>query len=145
MLAPYVLCMTFKKYKQWTLWICSFSLSSVIFTPSGCAYSESIGSSNSLLKSYVYWTVHHCDSWRIRNQLDVTSYKVLLHFFYAQHVSDINTSITGACDFFIESPHCSCVLVSMCVGVSVWLGWGGIRVAGWQPATRIHGVYSSIG
>ena len=24
--------------------------------------------------SYVYWTVHHCDSWRIRDQLDVTSY-----------------------------------------------------------------------
>jgi len=24
--------------------------------------------------SYVYWTVHHCDSWRIREQLDVTSY-----------------------------------------------------------------------
>ena len=22
------------------------------------------------------------------------------------------------------------LLVSMCVGVSVWLGWGGIRVAG---------------
>jgi len=25
-------------------------------------------------KSYVYWTVHHCDSWRIRDQLDVTVY-----------------------------------------------------------------------
>ena len=37
---------------------------------------------------------------------------------------------TGACDFSIESPRWSCVLVSMCVGVSVWLGWGGIRVAG---------------
>jgi len=37
---------------------------------------------------------------------------------------------SGACDFSIESPHWSCVLVSMCVGVSVWLGWGGIRVAG---------------
>jgi hypothetical protein len=24
--------------------------------------------------SYVYWTMHHCDSWRIRPQLDVTSY-----------------------------------------------------------------------
>jgi len=24
--------------------------------------------------TYVYWTVHHCDSWRIRDQLDVTSY-----------------------------------------------------------------------
>jgi len=36
---------------------------------------------------------------------------------------------SGACDFSIESPHWSCVLVSMCVGVLVWLGWGGIRVA----------------
>jgi len=35
-----------------------------------------------------------------------------------------------ACDFSIVSPHWSCVLVSMCVGVSVWLGWGGIHVAG---------------
>jgi len=26
-----------------------------------------------------------------------------------------------ACDFSIISPHWSCVLVSMCVGVSVWL------------------------
>jgi len=25
-------------------------------------------------ESYVYWTVHHCDSWRIRDQLDVTGY-----------------------------------------------------------------------
>jgi len=23
---------------------------------------------------YVYWTVHHCDSWRIKDQLDVTCY-----------------------------------------------------------------------
>ena len=36
---------------------------------------------------------------------------------------------SGACDFSIVSPHRSCVLVSICVGVSVWLGWGGIRVA----------------
>jgi len=37
---------------------------------------------------------------------------------------------SGACDFFVVSPHWLCVLVSMCVGVSVWLGWSGIRVAG---------------
>ena len=36
----------------------------------------------------------------------------------------------GACDFPIVSPHWSCVLVSICVGVSVWLGWSGILVAG---------------
>jgi len=28
---------------------------------------------------------------------------------------------SGACDFFITSTHWLCVLVSMCVGVSVWL------------------------
>jgi len=34
------------------------------------------------------------------------------------------------CDFSVVSPHWLCVLVSMFVGVSMWLGWGGIRVAG---------------
>jgi len=29
--------------------------------------------------------------------------------------------LSGTCDFSIVSPHCLCVLVSMCVGVSVWL------------------------
>jgi len=44
---------------------------------------------------------------------------------------------SGACDFSIVSPYWSCVLVSMCVGVSVWLGWVGIRVAVvLQPATH---------
>jgi len=33
---------------------------------------------------------------------------------------------SGACDFSIESPHWSYVLVS------VWLVWGGIRVAGFS-------------
>ena len=53
---------------------------------------------------------------------------------------------SGACDFSIVSPHSLCVLVSMCVGVPVWLGWGGIRVAGFSlphgyhpnPATPKH-------
>jgi len=26
----------------------------------------------------------------------------------------------------------------MCVGVSVWLGWGGIRVAGWSCASACY-------
>ena len=37
---------------------------------------------------------------------------------------------SGARDFSIVSPQWLYVLVSMCVGASVWLGWGGIRVAG---------------
>jgi len=43
---------------------------------------------------------------------------------------------SGACDFSIVSPHWSCVLVSMCVGVSVWLSWGGIRVAACHPRRK---------
>ena len=36
----------------------------------------------------------------------------------------------GAYDYAVELPHWSRVLGSMCVGVSVWLVWRGIRVAG---------------
>ena len=28
--------------------------------------------------TYVYWTVHHCNSWRIKDQLDVTCYFISL-------------------------------------------------------------------
>ena len=45
---------------------------------------------------------------------------------------------SGACDFSIESPHWSCVLVLMCVGVSVWLGIRGIHVAGFS---LLHGYH----
>jgi len=43
---------------------------------------------------------------------------------------------SGACDFSIVSPHWSCVLVSMCVGVSVWLV--GV-VSAWQA--EAHGYH----
>ena len=36
---------------------------------------------------------------------------------------------SGAYDYSVELPHQSCVLGSMCVGVSLRLGWRGIRVA----------------
>jgi len=43
------------------------------------------------LESYVYWTVHHLDSWIKRDQLEVTCF--IISLFNAQHVSDVNTSI----------------------------------------------------
>jgi len=33
---------------------------------------------NNLRVFYIYWTVHHCDSWRIKDQLDVTCYFISL-------------------------------------------------------------------
>ena len=58
---------------------------------------------------------------------------VIMFYFTSSMLNMFRTLIhpsSGACDFSIVSPHWLCVLVSMCVGVSVWLGWGGIRVAG---------------
>ena len=57
-----------------------------------------------------------------------------IKFYFASSVLNMFRTLihpsSGACDFSIVLPHWLCVLVSMCVGVSVWLGWGGIRVAG---------------
>jgi len=39
---------------------------------------------------------------------------------------------SGAYDYSVELPHWWYVLCLMCVGVSVWLGWSGIRVAGFS-------------
>jgi len=58
---------------------------------------------------------------------------VIKFYFTSSMLNMFRTLIhpsSGACVFSIVSPHWSCVLVSMCVGVSVWLSWGGIRVAG---------------
>ena len=58
---------------------------------------------------------------------------VIKFYFTSSLLNKFRTLIhpsSGACDFFIVSPHWSCVIFSTCVGDSVWLGWGGIRVAG---------------
>ena len=49
---------------------------------------------------------------------------VIKFYFTSSMLNMFRTLIhpsSGACDFSIVSPHWSCVLVSMCVGVSVWL------------------------
>jgi len=58
---------------------------------------------------------------------------VIKFYFTSSMLNMFRTLIhpsSGACDFSTVSPHWSCVLVSMCVGVSVLLDWDGIRVAG---------------
>ena len=78
--------------------------------------------------SYVYWNLHHLDSWVKRDQLDVTCF--IISLFNAQHVSDVNTSI-------IRSLRLICLVISWVVllwfdvcwcYVVVWLGWCGIRM-----------------
>ena len=55
------------------------------------------------------------------------SLAILFHLLCAQHVSDINISTYAT--ILLNYHTGRIVLGSMRVGVSVWLGWSGIRVA----------------
>ena len=48
---------------------------------------------------------------------------LIMFYFTSSMLNMFRTLIhpSRACDFSIVTPHWSCVLVSMCVGVSVWL------------------------
>jgi len=43
---------------------------------------------------------------------------------------------SGACDLFVELFHGLYCSGSMCVGVTLWFGWGGVVVL--QPASGYH-------
>jgi len=85
------------------------------------------------------------------SKTNLMSLAILFHFLCAQRVSDINISIIRSLRLFsrittlvvlflvrcVLEFQCGWVGVvsvlqaeAMCVGVSVWLGWNGIRVAG---------------
>jgi len=56
------------------------------------------------------------------------SFAILFHILCVQNVSDINHQEFAT--ILLNYHFGRIVLGSMCVGVSVWLGWSGIRVAG---------------
>jgi len=56
-----------------------------------------------LTYSYVYWTVHRCNSWRIKEP-----WRHLLFYFTAYVINMFRTLIypsSGACDCAVELPH----------------------------------------
>ena len=64
--------------------------------------------------------------------------KFIKFYFTSSMLNMFRTLIhpsSGACDFSIVSPHWLCVIVSMCVGVSVWLV-GVVSV--WQAEAQPH-------
>ena len=65
---------------------CTFPWKSVHWEPSSCERTDRHDESD------VYWTVHHCDNWRIKNQLDATWYCIVhligstcFKHYYAHH------------------------------------------------------------
>ena len=100
------------------------------------------------IPAYVYWTVHHLDSWVKRNQLDVTCFIITL--FSAQHVSDVNTSTLRSLRL-IRWVISWVVSGSVCVGVPFQCGYGGVvsvcSVSVWvvlQTAYRYHTTIATL-
>jgi len=55
---------------------------------------------------------------------DVTCF--IISLFTAQHVSNVSTSIFGSLRLIVDLFHVLYCSGSMCVGVTVWFGWGGV-------------------
>ena len=71
---------------------------------------------------YVFLTDAEC--WIKIDQFDVTCF--IISLFTAQHVSNFSTSIFRSLRLIVDLflvLYCS---GSMCVGVTVWFGWGGV-------------------
>jgi len=79
-------------------------------------------------ESYVYWTVHHLDSWIKRDQIDVACF--IISLFNVQHVSGVNTSILRSLRhiFWVISLVVLLWFDVCCCYVVVWLWWCGIRM-----------------
>jgi len=73
---------------------------------------------------YVYWTVHHLDSWIKIDQLDVIC--IIFHYLLLNMFRMLVHPSSGACYLFVELFHVLYCSGSMCVGVTVWFGWGGV-------------------
>jgi len=61
---------------------------------------------------------------------NLMSLAVLFNFYALNMFRTLIQPSSGANDSSVELPHWSCVLGLKYVGVSVWLGWSGIHVAG---------------
>jgi len=62
---------------------------------------------------------------------NLMSLAILFHFLCAEHVSDIKYIHHQELAIILLNYHIGrVVLGSMCVGVSVWLDWSGVHVAG---------------
>jgi hypothetical protein len=68
--------------------------------------------------------VHHFDSGIKIDQLDVTCF--IISLFTAQHVSNVSTNIFRNLRIIVDLIHVLYCSGSVCVGVTVLFGWGGV-------------------
>ena len=68
--------------------------------------------------------MHHLDSWIKIDQLGITCF--IISLFTAQHVSNVSTAIFRSLRLAVDLFHVLYCSGLMCVGVTVWFGWGGV-------------------
>jgi hypothetical protein len=69
-------------------------------------------------------TLKYVDTWIKIDQLDVACF--IISLFTAQHVSNVVTSIFRSLRLIVDLFHVLYCSGSMCIGVTVWFGWGGV-------------------
>ena len=93
--------------------------------------------------SDVYWTVHHCDNWRIINQIDVAYYFFVLLIgstrfghYYAHHqeLSTVTLITTMVVSFLV------CCMLELRCGI----GWSSVRAAARTPHQPVINVIVEI-
>jgi len=77
-----------------------------------------------LSQFHVRQTLFYLDSWIKIDQLVVTC--SIISLFTVQHVSKVSTSIFRSLRLIADLLHVLYCSGSMCVGVTVWFGWGGV-------------------
>ena len=68
--------------------------------------------------------MHHLNGWMQIDQLDFTPF--IISPFTAQRVSNVSTFIFRSLRLIVDLFHVLYFSSSMCVGVTVWFGWGGV-------------------
>jgi len=100
-----------------------------VILPKACSYELLLLFQWNLDLFDVYWTMHHCDNWRIKKPtrchliFHCTSYR--LNMFWA-----LLCPSSGASEYYVVYHIGHFVLGLLYVGGEARLGWSGVRVAG---------------
>jgi len=61
-----------------------------------------------------------------QRETNLMSLALLFHYLMLNMFRMLIHPSSGACDFFVELFHGLYCFGSMCVGVALWFGWGGV-------------------
>jgi len=81
-----------------------------------------------IYRADVYWAVHHCDNWRIKNHLDASYYFIVL-VIGSNMLRALLCPSSGARDYDVDYNIGRFVLGLLYVGGEVQLGWSSVRAA----------------